>query len=77
MNTNMNGKLISRIIFSPESSYQICELRSDGVRQLSLSATHHGEYDQFWVIEKEGGREVRRYNPRLIETIEWSPESET
>lgn len=73
MNTKMHGKKIERIIFSPESSYQIMTLESGSGHQLSLSATYHGDHDQFWVVEtlEPEGKEIARYNPRLIETIIW------
>lgn len=72
MNTSMHGKKIRSIVFSGESSYQIETIVSGGLLQLELSATHHGDHDQFWVVKKFDGLEVARYNPRLIETIEWA-----
>lgn len=72
MNTSMHGKPIARIVFSGESSYQIMTIKSGGLRTLELSATHHGDHDQFWITESVDGREVARYNPRLIETIVWA-----
>lgn len=43
---------------------------------LHLSATYHGDHDQFWVVVSEGGKEVSRYNARGIQHIVWLPESE-
>lgn len=76
MDTKMHGKKIKKIVFDGASSYQIMEIWSDEERQLALSATHHGDHDEFWVTETIGGRETRRFTTRLIETIEWQPESE-
>jgi hypothetical protein len=79
MNTNMHGKKIEMIIFSGESSYQIMQIKSENGHQLSLSATYHGDHDQFWVVEtlEPEGREIARYNPRLIETIIWDADNGT
>jgi len=72
MNVNMHRKPIASITFDGASSYQIETIYSkDGVH-LELSATHHGDHDQFWVVKKVDGREVARYSPRLIETIVWA-----
>jgi hypothetical protein len=72
MNTKMHGKPIAKIIFDGASSYQIYEIHSDGDVQLELSATHHGEFDQFWIVKKVKGVETERFNPRLVETIVWA-----
>jgi hypothetical protein len=71
MNTEMHGRKIARIIFDGASSYQIHEVRSEGNVQLELSATYHGDHDEFWVLKLVDGEEVERYAPRLIETITW------
>lgn len=76
MDVKMHGRKIARIIFDGASSYQIHEVRSGGDVQLALSATHHGDHDEFWVMKLVDGKEVERYSPRLIETITWQSQSE-
>lgn len=71
MDTSMHGKRIASIVFSGESSYQIETIVAAGPLTLELSATHHGDHDQFWIVKKFQGLEITRYNPRLIETINW------
>lgn len=78
MDTKMNGRRIKYIELdprwteggNPESVGKYDQLA------LHLSATHHGDHDQFWVVATEGGKEVSRYNVRGIQHIVWSPESE-
>lgn len=75
MNTDMHGKAIAAIHFSgyhtqhgnPE------ELVAKGNKTLHLSATYHGDHDQFWVIESDDGTEIARHNPKAIDRIIWSP----
>jgi len=74
MNVSMNGKLIAEIHFSsgvggysgnPE------RIRSDGVQQLYLSATYHGDHDEFWIVRAIDGVEQARYASRHVDHIEW------
>lgn len=76
MNVSMHGKPIAVIHFSggvggysgnPE------RIRSDGVQQLHLSATYHGDHDEFWVVRSIDGKELDRYACRHVDHIEWQP----
>lgn len=79
MNLNMNGRSIAAIYFeggvgcysgNPEM------IRENGDLTLHLSATFHGNHEQYWVIEAVKGTEFRRHNVGSIATIEWRSVSE-
>jgi hypothetical protein len=77
MNTKMHGKLIDYIELNPAwTSHGNPE--SVGKYEpavLHLSATHHGDHDQFWIVESKDGKEVARYNPRGVQHIRWSSDN--
>jgi hypothetical protein len=77
MNTKMHGKSIDYIELNPmwtQHGHPERVTSANGI-MLSLSATHHGDHDQFWIVASEGGKEVARYNPSGVEHIRWSPDS--
>jgi len=76
MNTNMHGKLIDYIELNPmwTQNGNPQQVSAGRGRTLALSATHHGDHDQFWIIVSESGTEVARYNPRGVQHIRWSAE---
>lgn len=67
MNTNMNGRMVKHIAFSNGEMISPRE----GIK-LKLSATHHGDHDEFWVVEFDNDKEVSRHNCKHLETITWS-----
>ncbi len=76
MNTEMNGKPIKGVYWPDTNTEEgRCLKSSEGI-ELELSATHHGMFDEFWIIQYglEGREmvEVARHNPRLVETIVWA-----
>lgn len=79
MNTSMHGRAIASVQFvggvgneygNPET------VRADGRRTLHLSATYHGDHDEFWVVESLDGKEHRRFLARHCDVITWMPDSE-
>ena len=66
MNKDMNGKKASIINFSNGDS-----LVATVGTQLILSATYHGDRDEFWITVIQAGKEVARHNCRHIESITW------
>lgn len=70
MNTEMNGKKIARVIWNFPDGEEI--LHDDGERELVLSATYHGDRDEFWVLELRDGKEVSRHNCKFISGIVWA-----
>lgn len=76
MNTNMHGKSIDYIDLNPmwtQSGNPERIQARDGCT-LTLSATHHGDHDQFWIVLSDRGREIARYNPNGVQQIRWLPE---
>lgn len=74
MNTSMHGKAIDYIELNPiwtQGGNPERVIAGDG-RTLQLSATHHGDHDQFWIVVFDCGTEVSRYNPRGVQHIRWS-----
>ena len=79
MNTKMHGRKIKFIELDPGWT-QHGNPESVGLYEpvnLHLSATHHGDHDQFWIVASKGGKEIQRYNPRGVQRIVWLPESES
>ena len=80
MDIKMHGRRIQYIELDPrwtEGGNPESVGRYDDI-DLKLSATHHGDHDQFWVIASRNGMEIARYNVRGIQHIVWwSPESES
>jgi len=74
VNTKMNGKLIDYIELNPmwTQSGNPERISSGNGCALTLSATHHGDHDQFWIVLVKEGVEVARYNPRGVEHIRWT-----
>lgn len=66
MNLEMNGKPISTIWFPNGDS-----LGRNGSEKMVLSATYHGDREEFWVVCKIGDRETRRFNCRHLASIDW------
>lgn len=67
MNTDMNGKGIKSIHWGEAGS-----IHAEGEKTLHLSATYHGDRDEFWVVESYAGKEVARHNCKSIGTIIWT-----
>ena len=64
-------------IYWPDSGNELgrCTV-SNETTLLELSATYHGDRDEFWIIELHdiggGFKEVARHNPRHLESIKWA-----
>jgi len=78
MNVNMHGKSINYIDLNPvwTQSGNPERIEAGNGITLSLSATYHGDHDEFWVVELKGDREVRRFSTRGIQHIRWSAQGE-
>jgi hypothetical protein len=78
MDTTMHGRRIKYIELDPgwTASGNPESVGRYEPADLHLSATHHGDHDQFWVVLSVGGKETERYSTRGIKHIVWSPESE-
>lgn len=77
MNTDMHGKSIDYIELNPmwtQSGNPEKVVARDG-QTITLSATYHGDRDEFWIVVAQNGKEVARYNPRGVQHIRWSSDN--
>ena len=74
MTTQDHGKRISEIWYSGDGNTLDRRVKSDKVFgiELKLSATHHGDHDEFWVLLKNNNREIERYNVKYLSRIIWA-----
>ena len=68
MNTKtMNGKLISWVQWPHGLT-----VTADDTIGFHFEGTYHGDRDEFWIVESDGrGFEIKRHNPRFVESWEW------
>jgi hypothetical protein len=72
MNTEMNGKKIAKVFWPDTSTEQGIQLvAGSACDDLHLSATHHGDRDEFWIVQTTNGAEVARHNARYVTAIVW------
>jgi hypothetical protein len=72
VNTEMDGRRINVIDITQSTVSGNPERYASGSgRQLALSATFHGDRDEFWVVETIDGVETRRWNAKAVAYIEW------
>ena len=67
MNIEMDGKKVKSIYLDGDE-YMFAE----GKRTMTLSASTHGDRDDFWVLVYEDMIEVSRHNCKYISSIEWA-----
>lgn len=75
MNVDMHGKSITAICFNPFVRHLHGEpnpICAGGNKTLHLSATYHGDHDEFWVIESDDGKEIARHNCKQLSSIIWT-----
>ena len=70
MNTEMNGKQIASVCWINEHGDSVIKAKDQ--KTLALSATYHGDRDEFWVVEYDDMQEVARHNCRNIASINWA-----
>jgi hypothetical protein len=73
MNTEMHGKKITAVYW-PDTNDETgrCLVSGAECGDLHLSATYHGDHDEFWIVQTKNGEEVARHNPKFAETIQWA-----
>lgn len=79
MKLEMNGKPIEFIDLDPmwtQSGNPERIWSRDGT-WLHLSATFHGDHEQYWIVEKRAGEEVGRYGWKSVHHIQWSSVGKT
>jgi len=77
LNTNdMHKKKIEQVWWPDSETKHGCCISSGDEIHLEMSATYHGDHDEFWIVEYkvENGelKEIARHNPRYVETILWA-----
>lgn len=72
MTTNDHGKKIREIWYAGDGNALDTCVKTNEIQKLELSAMHHGDRDEFWVIVKRGGVEVERFNVRQLSNIIWA-----
>lgn len=77
MNTEeMNGKIINNVYFPDNINNQPQVLCQTEDIKYHMSATYHGDHDEFWIVQsiKVGGKfkEKARWNPKYVEGWEWA-----
>ena len=67
MNTKMHGAKLKNVYW-PNGELVI----ADDSTRLHLSATYHGDHDEFWIVQtNKHDMEVARYNIRYVESFAW------
>lgn len=74
-----HGREIAEIFFPPTPFAEGAKLVAGKHLKMGMSATHHGDHDEFWVVvfdvnAKGEVRETGRYNPRYLEGWVWAKE---
>jgi len=77
MNTaEMNGKQIAEVWWPDTETEQGRIMKSSDHVLLEMSATYHGDHDEFWIVEhnKIEGEfvETARHNLKFIEGFKWA-----
>ena len=75
MNTKMDGKEILHICLSDGRDHTASPfVTADKAIRMKLSATYHGDHDEFWVVvyQRAGGDEIQRYNCKNVASITWA-----
>lgn len=73
MNTSMNGKEIARFEYTaadgnPYEKY----VGMRGITKIHLSATYHGDRDEFWVVVEKDAQEIERHSCKNVSAIFWA-----
>ncbi len=76
MNTSMDGKKVAKLeaIQADGNPYEFRpgvahhQLGGRTIETLELSATFHGDHDQFWVVASDHQGEIARWNCRSSDT---------
>ena len=77
MNTSEMNKKQIKIVWWPDTDTEKDRnIRANDGTILEMSATHHGDHDEFWIVEyrKIDGDfvEVARHNLRYVESFHWA-----
>lgn len=77
MTTEDHGKKIQEIWLPGDGNAYNERIQSKADLQLELSATYHGDHDEFWIVHKRNGIETARTNARQVTEIFWTDTQHT
>ena len=70
MHIDLHGKRIKEVRIKTEDGE--FNINNDGNQVIEMSATYHGDHEQYWVVYRMGNREISRFNCRLeVARITW------
>jgi len=67
----LDGKFIRTIWFKNRIEDMCPYIEATNGHTLEMSAIYMGDRTELWVIDKEAGKEVARYNASALESIHW------
>lgn len=71
MTINDHGRKIKEVWLQGEgNAFNEC-VKSGTHGDLEMSATYHGDRDEFWIVVKSDGVETRRINARYVTEFSW------
>ena len=70
MDREKHGKEIKKIWFNGANGDQA--ISASDRTKLTMSATYHGDRDEFWVLVVDDGVEIAQHNCRYVASIEWA-----
>ena len=73
----INGKKIAKVWWPENYEGREMYLEADAETLLEMSATYHGDYNQYWIIEykfteDDDFQEVARHNPKFVAGFRWA-----
>jgi hypothetical protein len=71
MNTSDNGKKIKAVYWPDNGCAFGGGMEAKGATSYHLSATYHGDRDEFWIVVEESGVETSRINAKNVTQIVW------
>lgn len=71
MTTKDHGKEIAEFFLPGDGHALNTNVKAGGPVELRLSATFHGDHDEFWIVLLVNGDERERYNTKFVSKITW------
>ena len=71
MNREMNGKEIIGFQFTDSNGNDVFKKEMLGITKIFLSATYHGDHNEFWIVVEKDGKETERHNCKFVHGIVW------
>ena len=72
----LNGRKVYAVWWPDVKGNKGVLIKSGRNRILEMSCSHHGDHDEFWIIEMNADRkELARHNVKYVESIVWNRNS--